>query len=326
MLRFHYHHAEWGAVFHGCAPSFPAGHVEIGSPLPISLGGSRNLCYMAGMKELNPFTLSPDPEYMYRTDGLEETLDKVRFTLDRRQGLTVIYGDIGHGKSTVVRHLHDEYRDRDDCAVAYLPTPDYKTDLQFLKAICDEFELPRRHSKIDQEQELKRFLFERYSEDKNVVLLVDEAQRLRGAVLELLRSLLNFETNSAKLINIVLCGQLELRDTLRDRSKKALRQRIFLVSTLNALSLEDTTAAIQFRCDRAGVPNTFTEEAVEAIFRYTKGIPRLVVKLCQVAWLFSLRNRLSEIPADLVTEALEHIEDEFEELAEVVESARAAEA
>ncbi len=264
------------------------------------------------MKNITPFTLSPDPEYMYRTDSLEETLDKVRFTLDRRQGLTVIYGEVGHGKSTVMRFLHDEYRSREDCVAAYLPSPDYKTDLQFLKAICGEFDLARKHAKIDQEQELKRFLLERYEEDRNVVLLVDEAQRLRGHVLELIRSLLNFETNSAKLINIVLCGQLELRDTLRDRSKKALRSRIFLVSTLNPLTLADTEEVIKFRCERAGVPNTFTPEAIETVFTISKGIPREVIKLCHVSWLFSLRNRMSEVPADLVVEADKHIEREPE--------------
>ena len=258
--------------------------------------------------DINPFTLSPDPKYLYLTDSLHETLDKTRFTLDRRQGLTVIYGEVGHGKSTVMRYLYDEYRARGDCAVSYLPSPDYKTDLMFLKAICAEFGLARKHAKIDQEQELKHFLATLFAEDKNCILLVDEAQNLKGNVLELIRSLLNFETNSAKLINIVLCGQLELRDKLRDASKKALRSRIFLVSTLNPLTLADTDAVIRHRCDIAGMPVNFTPDAIEAVFTLSKGVPREVMKLSEVAWLFSVRNHLREIPSALVERALDHVE------------------
>lgn len=262
----------------------------------------------AKLSEINPFGLSPDPEYMYLTQSLAETIDKVRFCLDRRQGLTVVYGEVGHGKSTLVRYLFDDYRDRSDVVTAKLTSPDYRSDLQFLKAICDEFGLKRKQSKIDQEQELKRFLHAQYVDDKNVVVFVDEAQRLKGHVLELVRGLLNFETNSAKLINVVLCGQLELRDTLRDKSKKSLRSRIFLVSTLNALSLAETTAVIDHRCQIGEAPNPFTSEGVEAVFTLSRGVPRDVIKLCEIAWLFSLRNGLKEIGPELVTASAAHLE------------------
>src|SRR5258708_2554583 len=113
---------------------------------------------MIAMEANNPFTTSPNPSFLYLTDSLHETLDKTRYVLDERQGLTVIYGEVGHGKSTVLRHLYGEYAARGDCAVALLPTPDYDTGLALLKAICGEFGVQRKRAKLDQQAEFQRFL------------------------------------------------------------------------------------------------------------------------------------------------------------------------
>jgi type II secretory pathway predicted ATPase ExeA len=252
----------------------------------------------------NPFSISPDPQFLYLTQSLRAILDKVRFVLDERQGLTVIYGEVGHGKSTVLRHLYSEYAAREDCRVAFLPNPNYNTDLALLKAICGEFDLPRRRSMLDQEHELRAFLLEAFGDDKNCVVFIDESQRLTGKVLEIIRTLLNFETDSAKLIQIVLTGQLELRDRLRDPSKKALRSRIFLSSTLDPLSLAETGEMIGFRCERAGVANPFGSEAIETVYLRSGGVPRQILKLCGSAWHIAKLNDLASVPVDLIDDVV----------------------
>lgn len=251
---------------------------------------------MRGMKAPNPFTTSPNPAYLYLTDSLHETLDKTRYVIDERQGLTVIYGEVGHGKSTVIRYLYNEYADREDCAVALLPNPDYDTGLALLKAICGEFGIPRKRAKLDQQEQLQKFLLEQYEADKNVIVFVDEAQTLKGRVLELVRTLLNFETDSTKLVQIVLCGQLELHARLADPSKKALRSRIFLQSTLDPLTLADTANMIEFRCERVKVRLPFDAEAIEAIFRLSRGVPRDVLKLAGTAWKLAQNRGLGAVP------------------------------
>jgi general secretion pathway protein A len=236
---------------------------------------------------LNPFKSSPNPKYLYLTSGLEEVCEKTRYVIDEKLGLTVLYGEIGHGKSTLLRYLYGEYSGRPDVEAALIPNPNYETGLALLKAICGEFNLPRKRAKLDQQNELQAFLLDLYEKDKNCVVFIDEAQSLRGRVLELVRTMLNFETDDAKLIQIVLCGQLELRDRLRDKTKRALRSRIFTASTLDAMTMADTGQMVAFRCERARSPITFPDDAVERIYQHTGGVPREVMKVAGLAWKFT---------------------------------------
>jgi general secretion pathway protein A len=262
---------------------------------------------MLAMDE-NPFTTAVDPLNLYLTPSLDMTLDKVRYVVDSRQGLTVIYGEVGHGKSTVLRYLYEEYDTREDCQAVLLPNPDYETELAMLKGICTEFGVGRKRSKLDQQAELRAYLFDLYAQNRNCVVFVDEAQLLKGRVLELVRSLLNFETNRHKLMQIVLCGQLELRDRLRDPSKKALRSRIILTSTLDPLSLQETEAMIRFRCDRARIPVPFAPDVIEAVFLQSRGVPREVLKICGTAYHLAMKNRITEIPLEVVESVTPHVE------------------
>lgn len=255
-----------------------------------------------------PFSTSLLPEYLYLTDGLRAAIDKVRYVCDYRQGLTIVYGDVGHGKSSVLRLLHDEYAARQDAVTALLPTPRYKTDVGMLRAICGEFGLPVRRSMLDQEQALRGFLVEHYTEGRNAIVFIDEAQIIPGAVLELVRLLLNLETNRAKLIQVVMSGQLELRDRLRDSSKKALRSRIAITSTLDPLTLDDTRGMIAHRCSVAGAINPFGDDVLEAIWRRARGVPRDTLKLCAAAAHLAAMNRMKSVPMALV----EHLQADVE--------------
>jgi general secretion pathway protein A len=258
---------------------------------------------------VSPFSLSPDPAFLYLTDGLRETIGKIRYTIDQRRGLTVVYGEPGCGKSTLMRHLFGTYHAREDVSVAALLTPRYKTELQLLKAICGEFKVPIRHARMAQETEFWRFLQDEYKAGRNCAVLIDEAQMLKGEVLELVRTLLNYETNDAKLINLVLFAQPELRNSLRDPSKRALASRVFVYSTLDPLTREDTERMIQFRCERAGARVEFDDEALRLVFDVTGGVPREVLKVCDAAFLLAQMNGLERIPVEVIERATEHVRD-----------------
>jgi general secretion pathway protein A len=250
----------------------------------------------------DPFTISPNPLLLHLTSALQVTLEKVRYVLDSRQGLTAILGDVGLGKSTVIRYLFNEYDSREDVATTLIPSPNFPSEFAFLKKICADFNLPARRSMTDQENELRNFLISLYAQDKSCVVFIDEAQRLPGRQLELVRTLLNFETDDTKLIQVVLSAQLELRDKLMDKSKKALRSRIFAPSMLAPLSLQETEAMVNFRCKQAGMSNTFTKDAIEALYGLTGGVPREILKVAAVAWKFSESDG-HRITPDLIAEA-----------------------
>jgi general secretion pathway protein A len=220
---------------------------------------------MKPVKQLKPFSISPNPVCLYLTGSLKSVISKVRYTIDERQGLTCILGDVGMGKSSVLRLLHAEYEADESARTCLIPTPSYASEFAFLKGLCGEFDLPPKRSLYDQEGVLKEFLISEYQQGKNVIIFIDEAQKLNGKMLEQVRAMLNFETSQEKLIQIVLAGQLELRDRLRDPSKKAIRSRIFAPSILNSLSINETKAMIEYRCGLADVSMPFPDEAIGTI-------------------------------------------------------------
>jgi general secretion pathway protein A len=177
--------------------------------------------------------------------------------------------------------------------------PQFPSQMQFLKAVCLEFGLDTKRSKLEQMGELQRFLVDRFKADQNVVLAIDEAQLLVGQQFELIRQFLNFETNTTKLITVVLAGQPELRNKLR--LKRALASRIAVNSTLDALTYEDTRELIRFRLMVAGYKSeAFSDETCKAIYDRTLGVPREVVKTCGLALELARINGLTVVPEDLI--------------------------
>lgn len=249
--------------------------------------------------EVPPFSVSPDPRFLYQTPQHKRALAQIRFTVQDRQGLAVLYGDVGMGKSTLVRKLYDLYRTDDSYETILLTNPDPTSALQLLKRITDACELSRKRSRLDQMQELEAFLVERFRGGKNTVLLIDEAQLLRGEQFELIRQLTNFESSSSKLIQIVLAGQNNLRAKLR--LKRALLSRAMTIMTLDQLTLEETQAMIEFRLRVAGRSESmFEPEAITAVYKISKGVPREIIKLCRSALTMAAINDLDTVPADVV--------------------------
>ncbi len=254
-----------------------------------------------------PFSLSPDPRYFYVSLQHKATLAKVTYATEQRQGLSVVYGDVGVGKTTIARRLYQVYRDREDFYTAYIPTPLFPSDFQFLKSICAEFGLSPKRSKLLQLAAFEEFLINVLKEDKTVLLIIDEAQGLVGQQFELIRQLLNFETNTQKLLQIVLIGQNELRNKLR--LKRALASRVATKSTLEPLHFEDTRSMINFRVMVAGrqMP-LFTDAALTRIYNYSRGMPRDICVAGLNVLPVALLNNVSVVDEDLVTQVLEELQ------------------
>jgi general secretion pathway protein A len=197
-----------------------------------------------------PFSLSPDPRFFFLSAQHRTALAKITYTAEQRQGLSVVYGDVGVGKTTVARRIYQIYNDDEQYEAAYLPMPIFPSEFQFLKAICSEFGLPPKRSKYAQIELFNTYLIDVWKQGHNGVLIIDEAQSLVGQQFELIRQLLNFESNTQKLIQIIMIGQNELRNKLR--LKKPLRSRIATRSTIEPLDLQDTRAMINFRVMVAG--------------------------------------------------------------------------
>lgn len=246
------------------------------------------------------FSISPNPRFFYITPSVQAAIAKTQYVVRARQGLTTIIGDVGLGKTSLLRLLYNEYDDNPDFTAAFIVNPKQTSETAFLKAICTEFGVKTKRSQRETEYELRAFLVDEYKAERNVVLFVDEAQQLKGPMFEQIRQILNFETDDTKLINIVLAGQVELRYKLADRSKRALVSRIAVSSTLDALTPEETAGMIDFRCTVAGVKSPFEPEAVQVIYQWSRGIPREAIKLCAIAVQYATLNGLNRIPADLV--------------------------
>lgn len=258
------------------------------------------MLYPPSMISDNVFSISPNPRFFYVTPSVQAAISKTKYVIRSRQGLTTIIGDVGLGKTSLLRLLYNEYDDDPDHTAAFIVNPKQTSETAFLKAICTEFGVPTRRSQRETEYELRAFLVEQAQDGKNVVLFVDEAQQLRGPMFEQIRQILNYETDERKLLNVVMAGQIELRYKLADRSKRALVSRIAVSSTLDALTLEEITGMISFRCHVAGVNNPFDVDAISAIYELSKGVPREAIKLCAMAVQYAALNNLEIIPADLV--------------------------
>jgi general secretion pathway protein A len=256
---------------------------------------------------VTPFSISPDPFMLYQTASIKTALHKVKYVIDRKQGLTTILGDVGMGKSSLLRFISMHYRERKDVVSAYIPSPNFPTDFAFLKAVVGDFGLPARRSMVAQEQELRGFLTSAYSDGKTALLFIDEAQKLSGKQLELIRVMLNIETHKAKLIQIVMAAQLELRDKLRDPSKKALKSRIIYPSHLSPLSLLEAREMISFRCETAGVTNPFSAETVEAIYNAAQGVPREILKVAAAAYDLAQMRGVAQVPPEAIPIAVQEM-------------------
>jgi general secretion pathway protein A len=255
-----------------------------------------------------PFSTSPDPRFVYLTREHKAAIAKCRYAVSEGLGLTVVYGDIGTGKSTLARLLYGQFRN-DGYLVAMLPNVLFSTDSQFVRAVSRAFRVPEARSLLDMLDALQGFLLDAYARDQRAVLMVDEAQALSGPALELVRQILNFESDSAKLLQVALFGQNELRAKIHKR--KALRSRIAITSTLDPLPPEEVPNLIRYRLMVAGRrAELLTPEAYEAVFLASQGIPRAICTICDNALLQAFLDGHEALDADIIQRVVEEIEVE----------------
>jgi len=232
-----------------------------------------------------PFSASPDPTCLYVTSAIRQAIFKVGYTIDARQGLVAILGDFGLGKSTLLRYLYSKHSAIESNEATFLPTPSFRTSFSMLQRICSDFEIPPARSEMKQQDALEAFLAQKAEEGKNVVLFIDEAQRLRPDQLELVRTLLNFETNREKLIQIVVAGQLELRKKLMSKKYRALASRVFAPVMMSPLEFDEMVEMLRVRCNLHQVAWPFNgDEPLQRLYAATKGVPRSILIAVQMAF------------------------------------------
>lgn len=193
-----------------------------------------------------PFSISPDPRFIYLTAQHQEALAKVQYSIAQRMGVSTIYGDIGAGKTSLARRLWVLYADNPKYNFAMIVHPNFPSTFQFVKEIRREFGLDKPpRSLSDALNEFQEFLLEEHAKGKTNILVIDEAQNLKPSNYETLRQLLNFETNTQKLLQIALFGQNDLATKI-DRQPE-LKDRITIFGALTPLTFDDAIALIDFR-------------------------------------------------------------------------------
>jgi general secretion pathway protein A len=237
-----------------------------------------------GLREL-PFALTPDPRFLYFTQSHTEVMANLHYGIESGKGLVVVTGEVGTGKTTILRWMMQRL-DR-TVLVAYIFNPRLSVP-EFYQHITALLDVQKWETKSELLMELGRILASRHSRGLRTVLIVDEAQGLSQHVLEEIRLLSNFESDTAKQLQIVLTGQPELRQVLNDPDLRQLKQRIALRCMIKPLpTVEETERYITSRLLVAGAERTniFSLDAIDYIFRCSEGIPRSINNLCDNALL-----------------------------------------
>lgn len=252
----------------------------------------------------HPFGLTPDPRFLYKSVGHREALAYLASGIFCRKGFLAITGEVGIGKTTVLRAFVRTFHPCLEVAFVLNTKVNFEEMLYLTLNDfgCDIVE----NSKVGMLHTLNTFLIDRFAHNQNPVIIIDEAQNLEPEVLEELRMLSNLETEQQKLIHIVLVGQPELERMLKEQRLRQLRQRIPGIMRMQNLRPKEVEEYIAFRLRTAGMSNghlKFTQRAQRAIFEFSDGIPRLINVICDRVLTRGCLRRTTTIGEDIVRES-----------------------
>lgn len=251
--------------------------------------------------QTTPFGSSPDPRFLCLLPDTREALACLQYGIVTRRGFVVMTGEVGTGKTTILRTVLDSFvKEKVSTAFVFNPRLEF---LDFLEFVLTDFGLtPTVRTKAGMLLQLNKWLVERFRDGVLCVIIVDEAQNLDWDMLEEIRLLTNLETSSHKLLQIVLSGQPELEEKLRAPRVRQLRQRVSVWCKTRALTLNETRTYVNERLRIAGAKETvFSPEAVELIYEYSKGIPRLINLVCEHVLISAFVEQVRPVPPHIVT-------------------------
>ena len=263
-----------------------------------------------GLKE-KPFNLLPDPEYLFMSQGHENTYTHLEYAIAENKGFVVITGEIGSGKTTLINFLLERIGEDIDIG---LINNTYVRPTQLIKMICKEYELEvEGMDKTEMIDLFHGFLLRQFAERKRVVLIIDEAQNLSPETMEEIRMLSNLEAEKHHLLQMILVGQPELKHKLQRKELIQFAQRVTVSCHLNGLNKEEVDKYIRHRLKVAGAenadvfgaknPDIFDGGAIAAIASYSRGIPRIINILCDTALVYGYADELKVID----DKAIEHV-------------------
>ena len=249
-----------------------------------------------------PFGSSPDPRFLYVMPQIREALACLQFSIAARRGFAVLTGEVGTGKTTLLKAaLQTLNKDRVSTAFVFNPRLDH---LDFLEFVLTDFGIPPNHrTKSGMLLQLNNWLLDQFRGDRVCALVVDEAQNLSDDLLEEIRLLTNLETSCQKLMQIVLSGQPEFEDKLRQPHLRQLRQRVSLWCRTRCLTPEETRAYVAERLRIAGArESVFSNEALDLVHRHSAGIPRVINLVCEHSMINAYVEQVKPVPRRIVEE------------------------
>ncbi len=249
-----------------------------------------------------PFNTTANPRYVYLTAMHTAALKKTSFVIDTKNGLAVVFGDTGTGKSSLARMLNYQFLDKGYISVL-LTNPKSPTPNLLLRSIIQEFRVPTTRAYNDNLREFKKYMYKETVENgKTLVLIIDEAHTLTRPFFEMLRQLMNYETDEQKLLHLVLFAQEELRPKLKHPDVRNFKSRIAMASSLEKLTVDDLAAMIDFRWRAASgnKEHPFAPEALEVLYTASGGIPREAIILANNALLFAFLSEKKMIDKEIM--------------------------